>query len=120
MKIIAIGFVSLLAGVGIGWHFGYARSNAEFAKDVGSVLEAQEMDDAAAATIAVTAVQSIDSGQTQKAEQFLSLPIAHYCVEFSYDSSTNESLRKLRSRIDLLAKTNQVVAAQISNEMSIK
>ena len=49
MKIITFLFVSLVIGVGIGWHFGYTRSNAQVAKEVGGVLEAQEDDAAFAA-----------------------------------------------------------------------
>ena len=120
MKIIIISSLCLLGGVGVGWHFGYTRSNARVAKEVGSVLEAQQSGDAVAATIAVEAVKCIDAGDTQKAVQVLSFPIAHYCVVFHYDSPTNESLQKLRSRIDQLAQTNQIVAAQIAKEMSIK
>lgn len=120
MKVIIISLVTLLVGVGIGWHFGYTHSNLQAAKEVGSVLEAQEDGDAVAASFAVEAVRCIDAGDTQKAVQFLSLPIAHYCVVFHYDSPTNESRLKLRSRIDQLAQTNQVVAAQIAKELSIK
>ena len=95
-------------------------SNAQEAKDLVGVLETQKTDAAAAANFAVDAIQSIDSGQTKKAEQFLSFPIADYYVDFRYDSSTNESLQKLRSRIDSLALTNQIVAARISNGLAIQ
>lgn len=120
MKIIIASLVSLLVGVGIGWHLGYMRSNAQAVKEVGSVLEAQESGDAVAATFAVEAVRCIDSGDTQKAVQFLSLPIAHYCVVFAHNPSTDTGQLKLRARIDELARTNQVVAAQITKEMNIK
>ena len=79
-----------------------------------------ELSAAAAATYAVDATTCIDSGETQKVVQFLSFPIAHYYVVFAHHPSTNAGQLKLRARIDELARTNQVVAAQIAKEMSVK
>jgi len=111
MKIITVSFVSLLIGVGIGWHFGYTRSNAQAAKEVGSVLEAQESGDAVGATFAAEAVRCIDAGDTQKAVQFLSYPIAHYWVGYAVRAGTNSQRLKVRSYIEQSAYTNQIVAA---------
>ena len=118
MKIITVSLVSLLIGVGIGWHFGYTRSNAQAAKEVGSVLEAQESCEAVAATFAAEAVRCIDVGDTQKAVQYLSLPITHYWVIYAVSAGTNSQRLKVRSYIEQYAYTNQIVAAQIKKEMS--
>ncbi|MFZ1072198.1 MAG: hypothetical protein WAO21_02065 [Verrucomicrobiia bacterium] len=120
MKIIITSLVSLLVGVGVGWYFGYTRPIAQAARELHQEADDYELSAAAAATFAVDATTCIDSGDTQKAVQFLSLPIAHYCVVFTHHPSTDEGQLKLRARIDELARTNQVVAAQITKEMDIK
>src|ERR1017187_3344609 len=117
MKIIIISLVALLVGVGIGWHFGYPHSNLQAAKEVGSVLEAQESGDAVAATFAADSIRYIDSGDTQKAIQCLSIPIAHYWTSYAIYAGTNSQRLKVRSYIEQWAYTNQIVAARISNDM---
>jgi hypothetical protein len=59
-----------------------------------------------------------DSGETQKAVQFLSLPIASYYSMYAIHAGTNAERLKLRAYIEQTAQTNQVVAAQIKKEMS--
>jgi len=120
MKIIITSLVSLLVGVGVGWYFGYAQPTAEDVRQLRQQTDDYELSAAAAATFAVDATTCIDSGDTQKAIRFLSLPIAHYCVVFAHHPSTDEGQIKLRARIDELARTNQVVAAQITKEMDVK
>jgi hypothetical protein len=115
MKIIVASLACLFVGFGAGWHFAY---NAAADREVRHELDEQEMSSGAAATFAVEAVKCIDSGDTQKAVQFLSLPIADYCIVYKYPPTTNESLIKLRARIDQLALTNHIVAAQIKKEMN--
>lgn len=115
MKIMVASLVCLFVGFGIGWHL---ADNLDAHREVRHELEQQEMSSGAAATLAVEAIKCIDSGDNQKAVQFLSLPIAHYCVIYEYPPTTNESLIKLRARIDQLALTNHIVAAQIKKETS--
>jgi len=117
MKIIIISLVALLVGVGIGWHFGYTHSNLQAAKEVGSVLDAQESGEALAAGFAAEAVWCIDTGDTQKAVHYLSIPIANYWVGYAIHAGTNSQRLKVRSDIEQWALTNQLVALQISNEM---
>lgn len=118
MKIIMISLISLLIGVGIGWYFGYKNSNEQAAKEVGSVLEAEESGAAVGAVFAAETVRCIDAGDTQKAVQFLSLPIAHYWVAYAVRAGTNSQRLKVRSQIEQSAYTNQIVAGQIKKEMS--
>ena len=117
MKIIIISLAALLVGVGIGWHFGYTHSNLQAAKELGSVLDEQESGDAMAATIAADSIRYIDSGDTQKAIQCLSFPIAHYWTGYAIYAGTNSQRLKVRSYIEQWAYTNQIVAAKISNDM---
>jgi hypothetical protein len=117
MKTILISLVALLVGVGIGWYVGYTMSNAQTEKDVGSLLEAQESGAAVTATYAADTVRFIDAGDTQKALQCLSIPIAHYWTEYAIYAGTNSERLKVRSHIEQWAATNQIVAARISNDM---
>jgi len=117
MKTIIISLVALLVGVGIGWYVGCTASNAETEKEVGSVSEAQESAAAMAAALAADTVRFIDSGDTRKALQCLSTPIAHYWTEYAIYAGTNSERLKVRSYIEQWASTNQIVAARISNDM---
>ncbi len=118
MKIIAISLVSLLVGVGVGWYFGYTRATAQADTEIRGELDAYESGDAKAAAFAAEAVRCIDSGETQKAVQFLSLPIASYYSVYAIHAGTNAQRLKLRACIEQTAQTNQIVAAQIKKEMS--
>jgi hypothetical protein len=117
MKTIIISLVALLVGVGIGWYVGCTASDAQTEKEVGSVLEAEENDAAMAAALAADTVRFIDAGNTQKAVQCLSTPIAHYWTEYAIYAGTNSERLKIRSDIEQWASTNQIVAARISNDM---
>ena len=77
-----------------------------------------ENDDCNAALFALTAIPYIESGETQKAVQCLSFPIAHYYFIYQDHVGTNEVRLKLRARIEQLASTNQIVAAQIKKDLS--
>ena len=117
MKTIIVSLIALLVGVGIGWYVGYTASNVRTDKEVGSVLETQEAADALAATIAADTVRFIDSGDTQKALQCLSIPIANYWTGYAIYAGTNSQRLKVRSYIEQWASTNPIVAAEISNDM---
>src|SRR5208283_5696098 len=99
MKIIIVSFISLLVGIGVGWHFGYTRATAQADVEVRGELEAYESGDAKAAAFAAEAVRCIDSGETQKAVQFLSLPIASYYSVYAIHAGTNAERLKLRAYI---------------------
>jgi hypothetical protein len=118
MKTIAISLVSLLVGIGVGWHFGYTRAITQAGTEIHGELDAYESGDAKAAAFAAEAIRCIDSGETQKAVQFLSLPIASYYSAYAIRAGTNAQRLKLRAYIEQTAQTNQVVAAQIKKEMS--
>jgi hypothetical protein len=122
MKIFTISLISLLVGIGVGWHFGHTIPAAQVAKK--SVLKTDDYwhnplapAEFSTAALATETIGYIDSGDTQRAIKHLSVSIAHYYAEFAYHPSTNEDLLKLRDRIDQLAQTNQVVAACIGTEI---
>jgi hypothetical protein len=118
MKIIITLLIGVLIGGGIGWHFGYKKSDAELASAVREQLESDERGQAVAAMFAAQTVKYIDSGDTQKALQTLSFPIASYYSVYAIRSGTNAERLKVRSYIDQFAASNQIVAAQIAKELN--
>ncbi len=57
------------------------------------------------ASLAVNAIQCIDSGKTQEAVQWLSFPIANYYRDYGSRAGTNTQRIKLVARIEQLART---------------
>ena len=113
MKAIIVSLVSLIIGICIGWYTGYTRPIAEETRWLHAQEDAYESGHAMAASLAVDAIQSIDAGESQKAVQFLSLPIASYYSSYSIYAGTNAQRLKVSARIEQLAQTNQIVAARI-------
>ena len=120
MKTMTISFLSLLVGIGLGWYIGYTSSNSRAARrEVRHDLDIYEKDGAVAAVFAVQAVSCIDSGETQRAVQILSRPIANFYCDYVTlrDTNSQKEQFKLYDFVQKLAITNQVVATQISNDM---
>jgi len=113
MKTFLASVASLILGLGLGWYFEHHRAGREKTEIVQQMVEGGESSDREHAARAARAIQFIDSGQPQEAERLLSGPIARYYSEYG-ELSTNERRSKLRSLIEELAKTNQVVAARIA------
>jgi hypothetical protein len=118
MKIIVTSLISLLVGIGVGWHFGHTIPAAQVVKKSALKTDDYWHDPLApvefsTAALATETIGYIDSGETQRAIEHLSVPIAHYYTEFAYHPSTNDDLIKLRDSIEQLARTNAVVAARI-------
>jgi hypothetical protein len=115
MKTMVISLVSLLIGLCVGWYAGYTRPFHEGLKYLRTQEDAYESGHAMAASLAVDAIQSIDAGESQKAIQFLSFPIASYYSSYSIYAGTNAERLKVTARIERLAQTNQIVAARIKD-----
>jgi len=114
MKTLTASVVSLLLGMAIGWyaerrHFGHEKTQI-----VDQMVEGGESADREHAVRAVRAIESIQSGDTQKAVQILSTPVAHYYTLYTEAGSKEERRAETRALIEQLAKTNQIVAARIS------
>jgi hypothetical protein len=113
MKIIIIFLVGLLVGLGVGWYFGYTRPIAKANRDARREMLAMTADDTMAALIAVKAIPLVESGDTQKAVQWLSKPIGSYYRVYSLHAGTNDERLSMRAMIEKLASTNSVVDAEI-------
>jgi hypothetical protein len=75
-----------------------------------------ESDRAVAASFSLNAIQCIDSGDPQKAVQWISFPIAMYYRDYGSRAGTNAQRIKMGARIEELAQTNQIVAACIKSK----
>lgn len=113
MKAVIASIVSVVLGLALGWCSEHHRAQREKAEIVQQMLEGIESSDGEHAIEAVRAVQFIESGETQRAVQLLSGPIATYYSEYQA-GGTSDRRSKLRSLIEELAKTNEVVAARIA------
>ena len=119
MKITIVSLFSLLVGIGAGWYVGsrpsskVERHTRELQEAIVRIGNVQEVDQAAAASFAVDAIRCIDSGETQKAVQFLSFPIAMYYRDYGTQAGTTAERLKLGAAIEQLAQTNPFVAARI-------
>jgi hypothetical protein len=113
MKTKVISLVSLLIGICVGWYAGYTRPFHEGLRYLRMQDDAYESGHAMAASLAMDAIQSIDAGESQKAVQFLSLPIESYYSTYSMFAGTNAERLKVTACIEQLAQTNQIVATRI-------
>ena len=126
MKTVIASLVSLIAGVAIGWYFGYTRPTAKADRYVYGHLHIVESQAALAAMSSMHAIQCIETGDTQEASKYMSYIVAHYYHDYAIqnrpDSKVQPDLRdqiddsmrlKLRGRIEQFATTNQILAAQI-------
>jgi hypothetical protein len=77
-------------------------------------VEGTEISEALQATVGARAIELIGAGDTQQAVQLLSGPIARYYALYSAAGRNDERSTKLRALIEQLARTNQVVAARIT------
>jgi hypothetical protein len=117
MKTFIASFTCLLVGLAIGCYVGhryYQRHTTNEA--VQQLVEAGESSDALLAATNSRAIGFIDSGETHKAVETLSRPIAHYYSIYTTSTFTNEQRLALRAMIEELARTNKTVAAQIAAE----
>ena len=121
MKTFVASVAFLLAGLTTGYYAGYRHCDWHATNEaMQAMVESLESHDALMASISVNTIRLIDSGQDQKAVQLLSFPIASYYYIYASSTFTNEQRLKLRAMIDGLASTNQIVAAQIANEITDK
>jgi len=114
MKTFLASVVSLILGLGLGWYFEHHRVEREKTEIVQQMVEGGESSDREHAVRAARAIQLIESGQPQQAVQILASPVAHYYTSYTGAGSKEERRAETRALIEDLAKSNQVVAAQIA------
>ena len=114
MKTVIPSLVSLVLGLGLGWYIEHHRSQREKTENRAADAGRRRGVRSRAALRAVRAIQSIESGDTQKAVQLLATPIAHYYTLYRGPGSKEENRPETRAVIEQLSKTNQIVAARIA------
>lgn len=113
MKPLIVSIVSLLVGAVIGSYLWRVHAQKEETQTVRMMVQGTESADAAEAALDVRAIEAITSGDTHRAIQLLSHPVAYYYSLYGEDRG-NEQRSKIRALIEELARTNQTVAARIS------
>jgi hypothetical protein len=63
----------------------------------------------------VRAIEFIESGETKRAVQLLSHPIAHHYYSYAIHASTDRG-RKLRALVEQLVSTNKILADEMTNQ----
>jgi hypothetical protein len=131
MKLKLAVVLLMVAAIALGFFVGrfhagsYAQhrdAEHEVTEAIDLAVQGTETSAALQATLGVRAIEFIDSGDTQQAVQLLSGPIARYYTLYPLGRNDERS-EKLRGLIEELARTNQVVAAritEISNMSSLK
>jgi hypothetical protein len=114
MKAFLASAVSLILGLGLGWHFEHHRAEREKTEIVQQMVEGGESADRLLAVMAARAIQMVESGQSQQAVQMLASPIAHYYTLYTGVGTKEERRAETRALIEQLSKTNRVVAARIA------
>jgi hypothetical protein len=112
MRAIIISLVSLLAGIGLGWYWtsvkleakqqqldiyrGREQASANREREMQQGLDIyagmDESDRAVAASFSLNAIQCIDSGDPQKAVQWISFPIAMYYRDYGSRADCSASI----------------------------
>jgi hypothetical protein len=114
MKTFVASVIFLLVGLAIGCYVGYRYCDRHATNEaVQQMVDGMESQDGADAMMAVNCIRLIESGETQKAVQMLSFPIATYYSAYALHPSTNEERLKIRAQIEQLASTNQLIAARL-------
>jgi hypothetical protein len=117
MKIIIPLIAGLVIGLSAGWYAGYTRPAAIVNRNEVQFYKTMEWDDSKAAHFAVKAIPVVESGDTQKAVHLLALPIGGWYRVYASHAGKNEERLTLRAKIEQLASTNSVVAAEIHRKL---
>lgn len=114
MRAIISSVFCLALGVAIGWYI--ERNHAEHVLTDGLAQGVQAIGRCKANEAArdVRAVTLIQSGENDKAVQFLSTPIAHYYYIYSSTALEDRRGSELRTLIEELVKTNEIVADEMN------
>ncbi len=129
MKQIITSIFCLMAGIGIGWYFGYTRPalkamhiTQEIQKETGMSIEdmvkavpdslaAIKREDESVAYIGLTSIKMLDHGNTETAEKYLAYWVGSYYRVYQTNGDTN-----LIAKIKQAATTNPEIAAELAKK----
>jgi hypothetical protein len=118
VRTIISSVICLALGVTIGWYIERNHREQVLTEGLAQGLQAIERCEAVEAARNVHAVTLIQSGQNDKAVQFLATQIAHYYNIYSGTALEDTNGPRLRILIEELVKTNEIVAAEMSRYKS--
>ena len=113
MKTILASAVALILGLGLGCYFEHHHAQREKTDIIQQMVEGIENSDGEHTARAARAIEFIDLGETQQAVQLLSGPVARYYATYGA-AGADDRRSRVRSLIEALARTNQVVASRIA------
>jgi hypothetical protein len=114
MKTIIISLTSLLVGLGIGWYIGYRYYESRITSAaIEQMNQSVESSEALAAAASIRAISLIESDDTQKAVQVLSVPIGNYYFFYRNAGTNNGHRAEYLAQIEQLIRTNETVAEEI-------
>ena len=96
MKALSTGIVCLMVGLIVGWYLGHSQEKHETNEAVQQMMATMESYDAAEAVTSIRAISLIESGQVQKASEYLSKPIATYAQRFGHLQPTEDRTNVLQ------------------------
>jgi hypothetical protein len=106
--------VSLVIGVLVGGFIGYQYYATHVTNEaVDQAVQGIESADGAEAARDARAIEAISSGDTQRAVELLSGPVAHYYSNYP-DDGRHDRRARIRSLIHHVASSNEVLAARIA------
>jgi len=130
MKRFIPSLICLVAGIALGWYFGYTRpalqamhlyqevqktmglSDAEMVKQVPDSLAAMKRDDEGVALVALRGIEILDRGDVAAAKKHLAYWVGSYYRVYHANGDTN-----LIARIERAATTNAEIAAEIAKKI---
>jgi hypothetical protein len=115
MKTFIVSLTCLLTGLGIGWYIGYRHYQKQITSEaIEQMTQSVESSEALAALVSIKAIGLIETDDTQKAIQLLSIPIGNYYFFYRNAGTKNEHRAENLAQIEQLVRTNETVAEEIN------
>jgi ribosomal protein L22 len=115
MKTLFLCLISLLVGIGVGWHFSRQQAESEFKDRVERAKDSIESSLRTGETKARQAAESIKTTEGGKAVKSLSKQIAAFYKTHAKSAQNDEQTKHVMSWIDQMAKTNKDIADAIQD-----
>jgi len=108
MRLIAGLLVGLMAGLAIGWYWGYTRPVVRANREARQYLSTMEADDRMTAVVALAAIRRMEENRPADAEKLLAQQLGSYYV--IYGPPDNPKKRISEERMQLLRKIEEAAS----------
>jgi len=123
MKIIGSLLIGLVAGVAIGWYWGYTRPAMIADRDARRCLGNMESDDRMTAVVALAAIRKMEDGRSTDAEELLARQLGSYYVIYGPPDNPKKKISddcmQILRKIEEAAKEYPVVQAALDRSKQI-